>query len=266
MAEQSKKTPRYLDQNLIRLNKCYNPKGLTFTLAGTVIEINQDPTGALEETPRLLGELRSHFKVQRDPDGSWFLPAEEVSKLALRPKKVEPTRDLALLRETLMGAARSIGEILLRESILAFLEKHPAFFEAPAAKTFHHNYAGGLLEHTVQTLALTDAVVSTMSSEIIIDHDLIVAGIILHDVGKMNCYIFRPDGGIETTPIQETQYHIVNGIKLVAQEIKASRLDDLIHIIASHHNLPEWGSPVAPQIPEAWIVHLLEDLSSKILG
>ena len=100
---------------------------------------------------------------------------------------------------------------------------------------------------------------------LIIDQDLLIAGAILHDIGKINCYKYYNEI-IEITDIFHKQEHIINGIKIISQEIKSEKLDKLIHILASHHNIKEWGSPIEPISNEAWIIHFVENLSSKIMG
>jgi len=62
------------------------------------------------------------------------------------------------------------------------------------------------------------------------------------------------------------QDHIVNGIKLVTENIESEKINEIIHTISSHHNLKEWGSPTEPKTNEAWIIHFIENLSSKLMG
>lgn len=122
------------------------------------------------------------------------------------------------------------------------------FFNAPASKYNHHDYKGGLLEHTVQTVEFALAIYENSNNQI--DKDLVIAGAALHDIGKIHCY--EQNGNfIDITDTFLTQEQIVNGIKIVSKEITSEKLDDLIHIIASHHNLKEWGSPVSPMSNEA---------------
>ncbi|MHC1624704.1 MAG: HD domain-containing protein, partial [Methermicoccaceae archaeon] len=88
------------------------------------------------------------------------------------------------------------------------------------------------------------------------------------DVGKINCYEYNETthGDFQVTTILREQDHIIHGVKLISQYIKSEKLDDIIHIVASHHALRIWGSPVEPQSNEAWIVHLADNLSSRIMG
>jgi len=121
-----------------------------------------------------------------------------------------------------------------------------------------------LLEHTVQTIELALAV-NDVIENLIIDKDLLIASATLHDIGKIKCYE-TSNGIIQITDTFAKQEHIINGIKIVSQEIKSDKLDELIHILASHHNTKEWGSPIEPKTNEAWIIHCVENLSSKTMG
>ena len=169
------------------------------------------------------------------------------------------------MKEELSTFIEMVSDEKLKSSVENLLKKYPEFFDGPAARYMHHNYKGGLLEHTVQTCEIALAIAKTIQEENILDIDLLIVGSILHDVGKINCYK-NENGKIELTNIYREQDHIVNGIKIVSQEVDSDKLDDIIHIIASHHNLKEWGSPIEPNSSEAWIIHFSENLSSKIMG
>ncbi len=93
--------------------------------------------------------------------------------------------------------------------------------------------------------------------------DLLIAGAILHDIGKIYCYDYKQQN-IDITEIFLKHEHIIQGVKLVAQFIKSNKIDSILHIIASHHNLKEWGSPVKPNSIEAWIIHYADNISGKI--
>ncbi len=182
-----------------------------------------------------------------------------------RMKKTEPTKSIEELSENLKIYIEMIIDDELKDSIKKILDNNQEFFTATAAKQKHHAYRGGLLEHTIQTIKICLALIEGINDEISIDKDVIIAGSILHDIGKINCYK-SVDDGFDITEMYLTQGHIINGIKMISQTIKSEKLDELIHIIASHHNLKDWGSPVEPRSREAWIIHLAENLSSKILG
>ncbi len=145
------------------------------------------------------------------------------------------------------------------------LSENQLFYESPAAVYYHHAYKHGLLEHSIQVIELSLSMINTLDDGIIINKDLIIAGSILHDIGKINCYKLV-EGGIGVCPALSEQDHIINGIKLVSQYIQCNQLDEILHIIASHNKEKEYGSPVEPISNEAWIINASDGLSSKIMG
>lgn len=157
----------------------------------------------------------------------------------------------------------------LIENIFGSQEFREAFIKAPAAKTIHHNYVGGLLEHTLQ---LARSVVSLLSvySYMGMNQDLLLAGAILHDIGKV--YEYSYDRVIDMTPIGRLVGHVYLSAHIVDEEI--SRFDDfpeelrtqLIHLILSHHGQLEFGSPKLPMTKEAMFLHILDDLDAKLAG
>ena len=93
--------------------------------------------------------------------------------------------------------------------------------------------------------------------------DVLIAGAILHDIGKINCYEYNQIN-IDITGLFLRHEHIIHGVKLVTQYVRSKKIDNILHIIASHHNLKKWGSPVKPISIEAWIVHYADNISGKI--
>jgi len=93
--------------------------------------------------------------------------------------------------------------------------------------------------------------------------DVLIAGAILHDIGKIHCYDYNLRN-IDITDLFLKHEHIIHGVKLATQFVKSIKLDNILHIIASHHNLKEWGSPVKPHCIEAWIVHYADNISGKL--
>jgi 3'-5' exoribonuclease len=158
-----------------------------------------------------------------------------------------------------------IESVELKKCIKIVLQENPFYYECPAAKRYHHAYKHGLLEHTIQIIDLAFGVINTVDDCIKVNTDLIIAGSILHDIGKINCYKFV-EGGIAVCPTISEQDHIINGVKLASKYIQCNEVDPLLHIIASHHKQKEYGSPVSPISNEAWIISLTDELSSKIMG
>lgn len=152
--------------------------------------------------------------------------------------------------ENLQAACRNLYESS-REIIL----------KAPAARKIHHNYTGGLLEHSIE---VTTAALMVGQG---CDRDVLVAGGLLHDIGKVSSY--RWDG----VEIVETNGgrligHIPIGISMwidaaVESQVDLDYVDRVGHIISSHHGRLEWGSPVLPATIEAMIIHQCDIISSQ---
>jgi 3'-5' exoribonuclease len=163
---------------------------------------------------------------------------------------------------------RAMPEGPLRTLLLAVTED-PAVAEkykqAPAALSFHHARRGGLLEHVVSLIALADKVCDHYTS---LRRDLVLAGIILHDLGKIEEFNFLRSVRYSTRG--QLLGHIGIALEIVGEKVRtipdfpADLKDRVGHIILSHHGKLEFGSPKEPMFPEALVVHYLDDLDSKL--
>ncbi|MGM9988912.1 MAG: 3'-5' exoribonuclease YhaM [Bacillaceae bacterium] len=138
------------------------------------------------------------------------------------------------------------------------------FLEYPAATKNHHEFFSGLAYHVVSMLKLATAIADLYPS---LNRDLLYSGIILHDLGK----VIELSGPIGTTYTVEGNLlgHIsimVNEIGKVAEalELEGEEVTVLQHIVLTHHGKPEWGSPKAPLIKEAEIIHYIDNLDAKM--
>lgn len=138
------------------------------------------------------------------------------------------------------------------------------FKKAPAAKGFHHIYLGGLLEHTLSVVRLLEMASGHYPE---LNHDLLITGGILHDIGKIYEFSYSPI--IDYTDEGRLIGHIVMGVELVDKKMAtlenfpAQLALELRHIILSHHGEFEFGSPKRPKTLEALVVHYLDDLDAK---
>lgn len=255
----------FLESNLDALNAHYAGHNLTFRQEGEVIKIIEGTPYYLYENSVLKEDLKRKYKAVFKPDVLWHIPENMVSILASRRLKLRPDRPVQELRERLTYFAEKIKEPRLKDSLLRLLKKIDFFSGTPCTQFYHHAYEHGLLEHTVQLLDLSTNIAKTIEDRYAVDSDLLIAGCILHDAGKIHCYKYTEEG-IKTTEAQHDHAHIVQGIKITVQHIQSEKIDGIIHIIASHHGVQEWGSPVKPRTPEAWIIHTMDYLSSRILG
>jgi 3'-5' exoribonuclease len=145
------------------------------------------------------------------------------------------------------------------------LKKHQeAFLEYPAATKNHHEYVSGLAYHVITMLELAKSISTIYPS---LNKDLLYAGVILHDLGKVR----ELSGPISTTYTVEGNLigHIsilVSEIAEVAKElsIEGEEVMVLQHLVLSHHGKGEWGSPKPPMIKEAEILHYIDNIDAKM--
>jgi 3'-5' exoribonuclease len=143
-----------------------------------------------------------------------------------------------------------------------------AFRQHSAATRNHHAYLYGLLEHTLSVTGVCLRLAEHYKEQgVLLDRDLLIAGALLHDIGK-TVEIDAPPAPAYTTP-GKLLGHIVIGINLVGKEgaqvagLSEERLLLVQHLIASHQGKPEWDSPRVPQTLEAFVLHHADDLDAK---
>lgn len=180
------------------------------------------------------------------------------------------TRSTEELVAELRARVDSLADPHLRGLLEAFLAD-AAFLQryatAPAAKTMHHVYLGGLLEHSLAVADLADDVSRRYPG---IQRDLLVVGALLHDIGKVAelCY----ERSFDYTDEGKLIGHIVMGVEMVEEKVRQlpdfpRSLATLVkHLLLSHHGQYEFGSPKRPKTLEAVILNFLDDLDSKING
>jgi len=138
---------------------------------------------------------------------------------------------------------------------------------APAAKTNHHAWLGGLLEHIVHLCELAKDVVRHYPEA---DPDLVYTGLMLHDIGKI--YELSYEKFFGYTDEGQLVGHLIQGVEMVYEKIRAipgfpeKLKTHVVHIILSHHGKLEFGSPKLPMTLEAIMVHYLDDMDSKLQG
>ena len=153
----------------------------------------------------------------------------------------------------------------LLELMFADEEIALAYRTAPAAKTVHHNYIGGLIEHV---LSLCNLAKISAAHYPHIDFDLLLTGVLLHDVGKIRELHYARSFGYTTEG--QLLGHIQIGTQMVLDKMRLvpdfpPRLRELVvHMILSHHGELAFGSPKIPLFPEALLLHLLDNMDSKM--
>ncbi|MHC1604400.1 MAG: 3'-5' exoribonuclease YhaM family protein [Candidatus Methanofastidiosia archaeon] len=164
--------------------------------------------------------------------------------------------------------ATSFNNKHLKMLLLSFLEDESFekdFKFLPCAKSHHHNYIGGLIEHTYAVVVICRTITKIYPP---LDKELLLASAILHDIGKIKTY--SVGALIEMTPEGGLFEHVVMSYDAVKEKI--STLDNfpkeleikLLHAILSHHGKREWGSPQIPMTEEACALHYADLLDSQI--
>ncbi len=170
----------------------------------------------------------------------------------------------AQLCEVVAGVAQPWLKRLL-ESVVEDPEIVPKLKRAPAAKAMHHAYLGGLLEHIVSLCGLCRAAAAHYPE---VDADLLLAGAVLHDIGKVDELSY--DRSFGYTAEGQLLGHIAIELELVTKKIDAiegfpRELKILVqHMLLSHHGRYDFGSPRLPMFREAVLLHYLDDLDSKM--
>ena len=174
--------------------------------------------------------------------------------------------DRKVLIERFMGYVEGIEDEEIKTIVSEIvLNKYDKLLLHPAAKTNHHEYAGGLLHHEVSMLALAEQIANLYPS---INKDLLYGGIILHDLGK----IIELSGPI--APEYTLKGKLLGHISIIQTDIieaaKKHGIDGevvtlLQHMVLSHHGKLEYGSPVLPLLLEAEVMYQIDNMDSKIV-
>ncbi|HUB68075.1 MAG TPA: HD domain-containing protein [Candidatus Methylacidiphilales bacterium] len=192
-----------------------------------------------------------------------------------------PERRAALERDWagIAGMVEIIHDPRLRLLCQAYLREYgEKFRRAAAARDYHHARRGGLLEHTAQMMRAGAALAPVYPG---LNWDLIRAGILFHDCGKLWELDYQSQGFVSPmTTVGELLGHITIGIELVNKlwrgldahaEFTAPTLppretvrEHLLHLIASHHGQKEYGAPVTPRTPEAWMLHHIDNIDAHL--
>ena len=203
------------------------------------------------------------------------LQLKVTSIRSLKPEKVDmsdfiaaTTKDIEKMLKELRDICSTVKEKYLRELLMIFLtddEFISRFKKSPAAKSIHHTYIGGLLEHTLSIIQICDKLAAHFGG---INRDLLLTGAFFHDVGKIaeletgTTFDYTTEGNLIG--------HVVIGYRMV--EMAISDIDgfpdklamELGHLILSHQGKLEFGAPVLPKCAEAIILHYADDCDVRI--
>jgi len=256
-------------------------KGVTTTGATYLTVTLQDKTGSIDGKlwdvlPADIDTLAVGNIVEITGDvlnyrGNLQLKITGVQGLPLA--KIDPSlftmsapRPLKEMETELADVINSITDKNIKQLVASLVKDHyQAFITYPAATRNHHEYTSGLLFHTLSMVRLAEAILPLYPT---INRDLLMAGILLHDLGK-TVELSGPIIAKYTLPGK-----LIGHITLMAAEIikRAAELglDEelttlIAHMVISHHGKQEFGSPVIPMTREAFVLSLIDDMDAKIV-
>lgn len=170
----------------------------------------------------------------------------------------ELKEQLYLVKQTLPDKYANIANII---------DLHPEFLTAPSSCSQHHEYKHGLLEHSINVAEVALNISAHYGQY---DRNLIVCGALLHDLGKTLVYSINKDKAVKNEK-DKLFGHITLGVMQIVDALGLNTIIDdedyskIVHIILASHGKREWGSPVEPSIPEAFIVHLADMADSRLV-
>lgn len=180
-----------------------------------------------------------------------------------------------LFAELVELATAEIADVPIRTLTVSLLESNrDTLLPLAAAMHHHHAYRGGFLEHVLSVTKTACYLADKYRAHYPhlnppLSKSLVVAGAILHDIGKLQELVQQPTGA-DYTPVGRLIGHIVLGRDMVRAaaadipDMDPELLLRLEHIVLSHQAVPEWGSPVSPSTPEALLVHYADDIDAKL--
>lgn len=220
---------------------------------GDVVDVSGSVTTYLGELQLVITDLRKAAAGTYDIEE--FLPATK--------------QDVDKMKAELKRLIESVSNLYLRRLLGSFFERPEImadFCKAPAAKGMHQAYLGGLLEHTLHVWRIAQLMVELYPE--VVDRDLLLTGVLLHDIGKIKEYSY--DGLIDLTDEGRLLGHITIGagwVQKAIAEIPGFPLEmanRVLHMVISHHGQLEFGSPKRPKTVEACILHQADLMDSQV--
>lgn len=214
------------------------------------------------------GEVRAHKEAPQLVVGRYeVLPRSQFAVHDFIPVSKRPLTDMVEELQGVIGAIKSpelaklLRGLLLEDAVISV-----NYQQAPAAKTHHHPFLGGLLEHS---LAVVRRARGLCLAEDGVNEDLVIAGSLLHDLGKIEEYSFEA-GEFGFTEVGNLIGHVSLGYAMVRRaiseqgDLSSELATNLLHIILSHQGRLDYGSPVEPRTIEAFIVHHADTVDTHL--
>lgn len=249
----------YLDMMLIDKTGSINAKVWNTSQAapeaGSVLKIRGSVT---EFNGRLQLRVEKFREAQEE---------DNVDISLLVPSAPEKPEDMF---KEILDTVNSFSNITLKKIVLYLISKFKKnLMYFPAAQSLHHAERSGLLHHTTSMLRAAKGIMPVYP---FLDRDLLLSGIILHDIGKVleldsdklgNVQDYTKDGLLLG--------HLVRGVTLIDEAARAQQIDEndeyvilLEHMMLSHHGIPEYGSTRMPMFPEAEMLHIIDDMDASM--
>ena len=196
-------------------------------------------------------------------------PAEEGDNYDLGELVPTAPIDAGAAWQELLGMVESIQDPDYRAVSQEILQKDGELFQRlPGGKSVHHSFVNGLLMHTLYMARTADFLAGLYQE--VVDRDLLLAGVILHDVAKCREFVTSPLGLVTEYSVSgELLGHLVMGAQAVAEAARALEMPEeksllLQHMILSHHGEPDFGAAVRPMCAEAELLSLIDLVDSRM--
>ena len=220
----------------------------------------EGPTAFLVSGSVDINKIANDMSLQLMVNGlAELVPGDDISNLV-------PTGDFDVeaYKNKLMNYIKAVRTPTLRRLLETMFSGnlYDTFVHNPAGMKLHHAYIGGLLQHSIDVTDLAVAMADRIEG---VDKDLVIAGALLHDIGKVK--EISSEIGFPYTNAGRFMGHIAMTSMMVQEaaiklNIPAQRLEQLQHILLSHHGENEKGSPVACATREAFIVHYADEINA----
>ena len=243
----------------------------------------QDKTGILDAKIWDLGAGIDHFEqmeyIHVDGQVTSFQGSPQLNIKRLRrsqegeydPADFMPMteRNIDEMYHELISLAGKVRDPFMRALVSSFFiedkEFAAAFCRHSAAKTVHHGFIGGLLEHTLGVMRLCDYMADRYP---VLNRDLLLASALFHDIGKLKELSYFPEN--DYTDEGQLLGHIYMGAEMVSERIRRipdfpqKMANEIIHCILAHHGELEYGSPKKPALAEALALNLADNTDAKL--
>lgn len=193
--------------------------------------------------------------------------ADEVDAQDFLPVSARPLDEMTREFDALLQSISDPDYKNLLETIFGDPAVRARFLKSPAATAVHHAWVGGLLEHVLSAARTAQSIAEQRPY---LNRDLLMTGVILHDIGKIE--ELDPGPGFTYTDTGRLCGHISLGVLMIERNLlkipgfPRKKRDLILHMVLSHHGELEYGSPVKPVTAEAMALHHVECLDAKVQG